>query len=66
MNKKTVLTIAVFVVILTIVSFGLTALALYCICSACHFEYSFKLVVGVWLLLSLISSSFKSNIKIKE
>lgn len=66
MNKKTVLTIAVFVVILIIISFGLTALALYCICSACHFEYSFKLVVGVWLLLSLISSSFKSNIKIKE
>ena len=66
MSKKMILKVAVYVIILILASFGLTALALYCICSACHFEYSFKLAAGVWLLLSLISSSFKSNIKIKE
>lgn len=66
MSKKMILKIVIAVIILTIASFGLTALALYCICSACHFEYSFKLVLGIWLLLSLISSSFKSDIKINK
>ena len=66
MTKKMILKVAVYVIILTIASFGLTALALYCICSACHFEYSFKLVVGFWLLLNVISSSFKSDIKINK
>lgn len=45
------------------VSFGITSVLIYGICWAFNFAFSWKIAFGIWLLMALLSSTFKVIVK---
>lgn len=62
MSKKEILLFILAVIIGTLISFSITALFVKIICWAFGFNFTFKIAIGIWALILLISSAFKINI----
>lgn len=57
--------ILLFVVLLG-VDFLISALIVKGICWAFGMAFSWKLAIGVWLIISLLQAAFKTNVSVKK
>lgn len=54
------------VILFTAISIGITGLFVWLICWAFSFDFSWKLVIGIWAVMFLIGSIFKNTVEVKE
>lgn len=65
-TSTTIIGVILVVALMGILSFGITSAILYGICWAFNFAFSWKLAIGVWLLIIILRSIFKTVINVKE
>lgn len=62
MSKKEILLFILAVIVGILISFSITALFVKIICWAFGFNFTFKIAIGIWALIFLISSAFRINV----
>lgn len=65
-TSTTIIGVIFIVAMICILSFGITSAILYGICWAFNFTFSWKLAIGIWLLLIILRSIFKTVVNVKE
>ena len=58
MSKKEILLFILGAIIGILISFSITALFVKIICWAFGFNFTFKIAIGIWVLIFLINSAF--------
>lgn len=62
----TIFALILIILFALILSFFITAGALYIICWAFSLVFSWKMAIGIWILLNLLSGVFKTTITTKK
>ena len=60
---KSVILFITMIIFVCAVSFGITSALIYGVCWAFNYTFSWKFVFMIWLLITLLSSTFKVTIK---
>lgn len=58
MSKRDIAIIISAIIIGALISFGITTIFIGIICWAFGFNFTFKIAIGIWILIFLINSAF--------